>query len=125
MKRLLLVQRKLLSTEIDTSGMIFVDCKSEFVERSAMKIINVFLVTAVLVLGFAVFCFSQPGLDDYIELQDWERVHFVNRGETLWEIACELSDNDYDIRLVVAAIKEVNDIGALLRINQKLILPVN
>ena len=90
-----------------------------------MRIITVFLVTAVLILGFAVLCFSQPGLDDYIELQDWERVHFVNRGETLWEIACELSDNKYDIRLVVAAIKEVNDIGALLRINQKLILPVN
>jgi len=105
--------------------MIFVDLLIAFVERSAMRIISVFLVTAAFLLAFAILCFSQPGLDDYIELQDWERVHFVNRGETLWEIACELSDNDYDIRLVVAAIKEVNGIDSLLKVNQKLILPTD
>ncbi|PUU88784.1 MAG: hypothetical protein CI948_2183 [Halanaerobium sp.] len=116
---------KLLSTGIKTSGMIFVDLLIAFVERSAMRIISVFLVTAAFLLAFAILCFSQPGLDDYIELQDWERVHFVNRGETLWEIACELSDNDYDIRLVVAAIKEVNGIDSLLKVNQKLILPTD
>jgi nucleoid-associated protein YgaU len=90
-----------------------------------MKIISVFMVSAVLVMVFAAICVFQPGLDDYIELYDWKRVHFVNRGETLWDIACELSDNEYDIRLVVAAIKEVNDIDSLLKVNQKLILPVN
>jgi len=88
-----------------------------------MRIITVFLVTAAFLLAFAVLCFSQPGLDDYIELHDWERVHFVNRGETLWDIASEFSGDEYDTRLVVAAIKEVNGIDAMLRINQKLILP--
>jgi hypothetical protein len=88
-----------------------------------MKIISVFLVAAVFVLVFAVFCFSQPGLDEYIELHDWNRIHSVERGETLWGIARELSGNEYDIRLVVAAIKEVNGIDTVIRINQKLILP--
>jgi nucleoid-associated protein YgaU len=88
-----------------------------------MKILSVFMVTGVLVMVFAAICVFQPGLDDYIELYDWKRVHFVNRGETLWDIASEFSGDEYDTRLVVAAIKEVNGIGAILKINQKLILP--
>jgi len=90
-----------------------------------MKIISVFMVTAFLVIVFAAICVFQPGLDDYIELYDWKRVHLVNKGETLWDIASEFSGDEYDTRLVVAAIKEVNGIDALLRINQKLILPVD
>jgi len=88
-----------------------------------MKIISVFMVAGVLVMVFGAIFVFQPRLDDYIELYDWKRVHFVNRGETLWDIASEFSGDEYDIRLVVAAIKEVNGIGAMLRINQKLILP--
>ena len=90
-----------------------------------MKIISVFMVAGVLVMVFGAIFVFQPRLDDYIELYDWKRVHFVNRGETLWDIASELSGDKYDTRLVVAAIREVNGIGAMLRINQKLILPAD
>lgn len=90
-----------------------------------MKIISVFIMTSILIIIFAGICVFQPGLDDYIELYDWKRVHFVNRGETLWDIASEFSGDEYDTRLVLAAIKEVNGIGSTLRINQKLILPTD
>jgi Tfp pilus assembly protein FimV len=52
------------------------------------------------------------------------RAYEVHRGETLWRIAEENYDGDLDLRAVVYAIREANDLdGALLQPGQTLTLP--
>ena len=46
----------------------------------------------------------------------------VKRGDTLWEIA-EAINSDLDPRLMVAAIKKVNEIETMIRVNQKIVIP--
>jgi Tfp pilus assembly protein FimV len=48
----------------------------------------------------------------------------VQPGDTLWEIASEISDEDVDVRVVIAEIKRLNDLDtSSLRSGQSLLIP--
>jgi hypothetical protein len=68
---------------------------------------------------------SRPVVDNCIEEFEWDRTYQVRRGDTLWELAEEINSAKEDPRIIIAAIKKVNDIGSSLKINQKIIIPVN
>ena len=76
--------------------------------------------TAVLLLTAAIL--AQTGPNDIIEAHSWNEVYVVKRGDTLWEIAEEIN-SDLDPRLIVAAIKKVNEIDTMIRVNQKIVIP--
>jgi hypothetical protein len=85
-----------------------------------MKLMLICLVLVMIVLSIL----KQPGLNDYVNLHEWEHVYIIEQGDTLWDIAAAIED-DFDTRLVVAAIKEVNNIESLIYEDQKIILPKN
>lgn len=52
------------------------------------------------------------------------RPYQVQPGDTLWEIASEISDEDVDVRVVIAEIKRLNDLDtSSLRSGQSLLIP--
>ena len=81
------------------------------------------LLISLLFAGF--WNISRPVVDNYIEEFEWNRTYQVRRGDTLWELAEEINSAKEDPRIIIAAIKKVNDIGSSLRINQKIIIPGN
>ena len=78
------------------------------------------VLMAVLLLTAAIL--AQRGPDDIIDSYRWKEVYVVKRGDTLWEIAEEIN-SDLDPRLMVAAIKKVNEIETMIRVNQKIVIP--
>jgi len=78
------------------------------------------VLMAVMFLTAAIL--AQTGPDDIIDIYSWNEVYVVKRGDTLWEIAEEIN-SDFDPRLIVAAIKQVNEIETMIRVNQKIVLP--
>ena len=78
------------------------------------------VLMAVLLLTAAIL--AQTGPDDIIDSYRWKEVYVVKRGDTLWEIAEEIN-SDLDPRLMVAAIKKVNEIETMIRVNQKIVIP--
>ncbi|TDP94673.1 LysM domain-containing protein [Halanaerobium saccharolyticum] len=78
------------------------------------------VLIAVLLLTAAIL--AQTGPDDIIDSYSWNEVYVVNQGDTLWEIAEEIN-SDLDPRLIVAAIKKVNEIDTMIRVNQKIVIP--
>jgi LysM repeat protein len=80
----------------------------------AAVLIGVLLLTAAIL--------AQTGPDDIIKSHSWNNVYVVQRGDTLWEIAEEINP-DLDPRLIVAAIKKVNEIDTMIRVNQKIVIP--
>jgi hypothetical protein len=81
------------------------------------------LLISLLFAGF--WNISRPVVDNCIEKFEWNRTYQVRRGDTLWELAEEINSAKEDPRIIIAAIKKVNDIGSLLRVNQKIIIPGN
>ena len=78
------------------------------------------VLMAVLLLTAAIL--AQRGPDDIIDSYRWKEVYVVKRGDTLWEIAEEIN-SDLDPRLIVTAIKKVNEIETMIRVNQKIVIP--
>ena len=81
------------------------------------------LLISLLFAGF--WNISRPVVDNYIEEFEWNRTYQVRRGDTLWELAEEINSAKEDPRIIIAAIKKVNNIGSSLKINQKIIIPGN
>jgi hypothetical protein len=81
------------------------------------------MIISLLLVGF--WNVSRPVVDNYIEEFEWNRTYQVKRGDTLWELAEEINSVKEDPRIIVAAIKKVNNIGSSLRINQIIIIPGN
>lgn len=52
------------------------------------------------------------------------KVHIVEEGETLWDIAAEISGDDQDIRKVIYDIAKLNNIApdADLKVGQKIVI---
>lgn len=52
------------------------------------------------------------------------KVHYVEEGETLWDIAAEISGDDQDIRKVIYDIAKLNNIApdADLKVGQKIVI---
>jgi len=84
--------------------------------------ISILLISLMLV-GF--WNVSRPVVDNFIEEFEWNRIYQVRRGDTLWKLAEEINSAKEDPRIIIAAIKKVNDIGSSLKINQKIIIPGN
>jgi len=84
------------------------------------KLTTASVLMAVLLLTAAIL--AQTGPDDIIDSYNWNEVYVVKRGDTLWEISEEIN-SDLDPRLIVAAIKKVNEIETMIRVNQKIVLP--
>jgi len=78
------------------------------------------VLMAVMFLTAAIL--AQTGPDDIIDSYSWNEVYVIKRGDTLWEIAEEIN-SDLDPRLIVAAIKKVNEIETMIRVNQKIMIP--
>lgn len=53
-----------------------------------------------------------------------QKIHYVEEGETLWDIAAGLSSNDQDIREVIYDLAKLNDIApdADLKVGQKIVI---
>ncbi|SIR56508.1 LysM peptidoglycan-binding domain-containing protein [Halanaerobium kushneri] len=81
------------------------------------------LVVSLLLVGF--LSVSRPVVDNYIEEFEWNRTYQVRQGDTLWELAEEINSAKEDPRIIIAAIKKVNNIESSLKINQKIIIPGN
>jgi len=81
------------------------------------------LFISLLLVGF--WSVSRPVVDNCINDFEWNRTYQVRRGDTLWELAEEIDSAKEDPRIIIAAIKKVNNIGSSLRINQKIIIPGN
>jgi hypothetical protein len=81
------------------------------------------LAVSLLLIGF--LSVSRPVVDNYIEEFEWNRTYQVRQGDTLWELAEEINSAKEDPRIIIAAIKKVNNIGSSLKINQKIIIPGN
>ena len=86
------------------------------------KIIISILFISLLLVGFRSI--SRPVVDECIEQFEWTRTYQVRKGDTLWQLAEEIGSRE-DPRIIIAAIKKVNDIGSSLKINQKIIIPKN
>ncbi len=86
------------------------------------KLMKLMLICLVLVIVLSIL--KQPGLNDYVNLHEWEHVYIIEQGDILWDIAADIED-EVDTQLVVAAIKEVNNIESLIYEDQKIILPKN
>jgi hypothetical protein len=84
--------------------------------------ISILLISLLLV---GLWNVSRPVVDNCIEEFEWNRIYQVRRGDTLWELAEEINSVKEDPRIIIAAIKKVNNIGSSLRINQKIIIPGN
>lgn len=52
------------------------------------------------------------------------KIHYVEEGETLWDIAAEISGDDQDIRKVIYDIAKLNNIApdADLKVGQKIVI---
>jgi hypothetical protein len=87
------------------------------------SIIISILAVSLLLIGF--LSVSRPVVDNYIEEFEWNRTYQVRQGDTLWELAEEINSAKEDPRIIIAAIKKVNNIGSSLKINQKIIIPGN
>ena len=84
--------------------------------------ISIMLISLLLVGFWSV---SRPVVDNYIEEFEWNRTYQVRQGDTLWELAEEINSAKEDPRIIIAAIKKVNNIESSLKINQKIIIPGN
>lgn len=53
-----------------------------------------------------------------------QKIHYVEEGETLWDIASELSSDEQDIREVIYDLAKLNDIApdADLKVGQKIVI---
>lgn len=53
-----------------------------------------------------------------------QKIHYVEEGETLWDIAAEISGDDQDIRKVIYDIAKLNNIApdADLKVGQKIVI---
>jgi hypothetical protein len=104
--------------------LIFVGIKILYKDwrRRMSKLLELVLICLVLVIILSIL--KQPGLEDFVQLHDWGLVYTVEKGDTLWNIAADI-ESEFDIRLVVAAIKEVNKIESLIYEDQRIILPKN
>ena len=85
------------------------------------KVMISMLIISLLLVGF--WTISRPVVDNYIEQFEWSRTYHVKQGDTLWQLAEEINSVNEDPRIIIAAIKKVNDIGSSLKINQKIIIP--
>lgn len=86
------------------------------------------IMTSILIiflLTFSVWNISRPVVDNYIEKFEWTETYRVRKGDTLWQLAEEINSDKEDPRIIIAAIKKVNDIDSLLKIDQKIIIPCN
>lgn len=87
------------------------------------KVMISMLIISLLLVGF--WTVSRPVVDNYIDQFEWTRTYHVKQGDTLWQLAEEINSANEDPRIIIAAIKKVNDIGSSLNINQKIIIPEN
>lgn len=53
-----------------------------------------------------------------------QKIHYVEEGETLWDIAASISGDDQDIRKVIYDLAKLNDIApdADLKVGQKIVI---
>ena len=90
-----------------------------------MKTIPIILSIILLVLTFVLADLKQPSLKGYVKSKSWEKEYHIKKGETLWSIAEDIRTNQEDLRLIILAIKEVNEIDSFIKENQKIVLPNN
>ena len=86
------------------------------------------LIIAILMLGLVSGLFvavaATPVPDDYISELEWTDTVTVRGGDSLWSIVNKVNNGNYDSRVLIDAVKEVNDIGSIIRPGQTLIVPV-
>jgi len=85
----------------------------------ALVIISTIVVVLVLLLATAVHAFSGSAPVDTVEYR-------VGVGDSLWSIAGDLAPADADVRVMVATIRELNDLsGALIHAGDLLLVPTD
>lgn len=88
--------------------------KSVYMRRRAAVLISVILISFIFISATNVFC-SAPKVYKTV---------LVQSGDCLWDIASRYSDNERDLRDVIAEITEVNSIkGDFIYPGMKLKIP--
>lgn len=90
-----------------------------------MKTLSSLIIGFILLVRIFLWFGGQPVVDSYINQYEWDNTYYVERGDTLWDLAENISSVEEDYRIVIAAIKKVNEIDSYLKVNQKIILPRN
>lgn len=64
-----------------------------------------------LVLSFGIGAYIGHTASEEVKTVERQQIHYVQEGETLWDIAGGVASNHDDIRRIVWEIQEANDIG--------------
>lgn len=90
-------------------------------KSKARKIIAVGLG---LTLSFCVGAYIGHTAGQEVKTVERQQIHYVQEGETLWDIAAGISGDDQDIRKVIYDLAKLNDIApdADLKVGQKIVI---
>ena len=94
-------------------------------ERKLFKwIASAIVFTLALATACGVGWYAGAKLAYEQKAEEIAKVHYVEEGETLWDIAASISGDDQDIRKVIYDLAKLNDIApdADLKVGQKIVI---
>lgn len=91
-------------------------------KRSRVRDALTFCVGLTLACGIGIYIGHMAG-EEARQLEE-QRIHYVQEGETLWDIAAGIANDEDDIRQVIYEIQNANDISGTddLHPGQRLII---
>ena len=89
--------------------------------KNPIRLIIAFLVVMLMTAGFMLLFHSSASGDVIPEY----RTIVIAKGDTLWKIAHQFSDENEDIRNKISEIKKLNNINSDLRIGQEILVRIN
>ena len=89
--------------------------------KNPIRLIIAFLVVMLMTAGFMLLFHSSASGD---VIPEYTTV-VIAKGDTLWGIARNFSNDNEDIRNKISEIKKLNNISSDLRVGQELIIRIN
>lgn len=88
------------------------------------RIVSAVAFTLALATACGVGWYAGAKLAYEQKTEEISKVHYVEEGETLWDIAAGISGDDQDIRKVIYDLAKLNDIApdADLKVGQKIVI---
>lgn len=88
------------------------------------RIAGVIAFTLALATACGIGWYAGAKLAYEQKASEIQKIHYVEEGETLWDIAAEISGDDQDIRKVIYDIAKLNNIApdAGLKVGQKIVI---
>ena len=88
------------------------------------RIASAIAFTLALTAAWGIGWYAGAKLANEQKAAEISKVHYVEEGETLWDIAASISGDDQDIRKVIYDLAKLNDIApdADLKVGQKIVI---